>query len=114
MFDALKEGLLKKSRMTNVETLTGTYNVAGSTLTQPGVNFKLVVTTRNNPEAKKTKHFLIAKPLERKFSDGSSYVYISSLFPAAEKESFKLDFEGKRYLLKLSGNTAEISNILIS
>lgn len=98
----------------NLITLTGIYKVQGTTLTQPDVDFKLVITTRKHPTLKKPKQFIVAKPSGRStFTDGSNYVYVSSLYPRGE-DVFSFDFEGKTHLLTMSGTSASISHVLIS
>ena len=93
--------------MTNIETVKGIYNIVGNTLKQTGVNFKLIITTRSEPTPKKPKLFLIAKPLEKTFPDGSNYVYISSLYPKNDT-TFIFDYQGNKHSLTIKGTEAEI------
>lgn len=90
--------------------LQGRYHIDKSNLLKP--NLHLVIGSRKKPSANKPKHFLLQKT-------GSSFVYLSSLFPfnqdapegATDAQIFSFDWQGSYYLLNLetAGKQAEIS-----
>lgn len=95
--------------MTNVQTLTGVYNFQGSSFTHPGFDFKLILSVRKHPTEKQPEKFLIAKPMRGKtFTDGTSYIYVSSLYPDPVPDQYHFDFQGVPYTLAITGNSAEI------
>ena len=95
--------------MTKVTTLTGVYNVQGQSFTQPGIDFRLILSERKNSTPTHPKLFLIAKPLHGDvFQDGRNYRYISSLFQDKQPNHYHFDFEGVSYNLLIEGKTAKI------
>jgi hypothetical protein len=76
-----------------------------------GDNSTLLISQRTSPTPQKSALFLVQKePQER---------YISSLYPYKEantsttfKESYKFDFSGIKYVLRLSDKEAEIERLV--
>lgn len=90
--------------------LVGQFHIDKSNLLKP--NLHLVIGSRKKPSANKPKYFLLQKT-------GSSFVYLSSLFPfdqdmpvrSQEAEIYSFDWQGKYFLLtlKTAEKQAEIS-----
>lgn len=91
--------------MTNVNYLVGTFQRNGNKITNTE-GLKLLIASRTATTTKKTQYFLLDK------SSSPKGVYISSLYDNGNS-TYKFDFKGAKYVLKLNDEDAEIYNLTV-
>jgi hypothetical protein len=97
--------------MTTNLQIVGSYNQVGSDLIPENSEqgFRLVITTRRTTTETKPISFIIAKPIKGHISPFQSpYEYISSLYPTRQLDTYKIEYEGYRYILKAKGDQVKI------